>query len=69
MLIPRPKYTGPEARAVTDGEYTEEDYNWIRWFINVPDWKCPRCGGTMFGRMEYCIFCKVRHNTHTPKPT
>jgi hypothetical protein len=46
-----------------------EEHRRIQLYLNVKPWKCPECGATMFGRMLYCAYCKIRHNKHTPRPS
>lgn len=63
MLIPIPNDSNDnqsqmrsELNSTTTGD--QRDYQRIREYLNVPPWKCPVCKGTMFGRMEYCSYCK-----------
>jgi len=67
MRIPIP--TNNESEEVEDdGEikpYVSEKFIAF-WY--VPDWTCPKCEAVMFGRMTYCIYCKQRLHTHTPRP-
>lgn len=70
MIIPLPKYTEPEP---TVGEpasqsITEGQAEWIKWYLDVPNWICPVCQATMFGRMKYCVYCKARFNRDTIAP-
>ncbi len=45
-----------------------EESRRIELYLNVPPWICPLCGAKMFGRMTYCVYCKIRHCRHTPRP-
>jgi hypothetical protein len=62
MLIPRPTYSEPEIELPD-----KPDSRWIRWYLDCPSWKCVKCGAVMFGRMEYCVYCKMVLHTHTPR--
>lgn len=69
MLIPRPTYKEEESEPENDGTIKPYVTPWFRWFWNVPDWKCLICGAVMFGRVENCVYCRIRHNTLTPRPS
>jgi len=64
MIIPIPTDNTP-ANTDADGQLT---HDYIRWRINVPPWKCPKCGCVVFGRAKYCGYCKMQLNTHTARP-
>ena len=51
-----------------DWEKEWEDRRKIFLYLDVEPWKCPTCGGMNFGRMLYCIGCKVRHRGIIPRP-
>jgi hypothetical protein len=42
---------------------------WYDWYLNVPNWICPECQATMFGRVKYCVYCKQRLHKDTPRPS
>jgi len=67
MIIPIPTQNEPEPFEST--VIVDANYERIKKFLDVPDWKCTLCGAVMFGRMEYCINCKHTHKRHTPRPT
>ena len=67
MIIPLPHDNEPEQRKIDD-EYTSEQLEWIGEFWRIPDWQCTVCNSVMFGRVSYCIYCKLRLGKHTPKP-
>jgi hypothetical protein len=64
MLIPRPTQNEPEEPDVS--ELSSGAY--IKWYLDVPNWKCNVCHAVMFGRMTYCVYCKVRLGKDTPRP-
>lgn len=69
MIVPRPVHREEEP-VVKDEELdntlmTPE----FQAFWNVPDWKCIECGAVMFGRVLECVYCRVRLNTRTPRPS
>jgi hypothetical protein len=64
MIIPRPTYT-EQAKELNDGP----DYDYVRWYISCKNWTCVKCGAVMFGRVKYCVYCKIRLGTHTARPT
>ena len=74
MLIPLPKYK--EETADPKSEYTvhltpgeiQKEMDRVRKYLDVPNWTCEKCGAVMFGRMEHCVYCKVRLSTLTPRP-
>lgn len=55
-----------EKTTVVDSSW--EERRRIELFLNVKPWKCPDCGTTMFGRVLYCVYCKLRLGKHTPRP-
>lgn len=67
MLIPIPKYNEPEVSFKDEKELQDAAY--IKWYLNVKHWECPKCGTTMFGRILYCVYCKLKLGIDTPKPT
>jgi len=67
MIIPRPTHKEEESEAANDTSIKPYITQRFLDFWNVPDWKC-QCGAVMFGRVKYCIYCKHRLNTHTPRP-
>ena len=68
MLIPIPKYNEPEpvepTRAPVHNPETEAR---VKEYLNVPSWKCVKCKTTMFGRINYCVYCKLRLGIDTPR--
>ena len=64
MIIPPPRYEEPAVVVPTTDTKRDE---YIKWFLNVPSWKCTKCGAVMFGRMDYCVYCKMRLGIHTPR--
>ena len=66
MIIPRPTYR--EAPVDEGSSYDSPSIEWVRWYQSAADWKCGKCGAVMFGRVKYCVYCKVRLSTHTPRP-
>jgi hypothetical protein len=47
----------------------EKSYEFVTWYLNCAPWKCKECGTTMFGRMPYCSYCKVRLGKETLRPS
>lgn len=66
MIIPVPKYNEPELSFKDEKDLQDAAY--IKWYLNVPSWVCTHCKATMFGRMEYCVYCKLRLGIDTPRP-
>jgi hypothetical protein len=64
MIIPLPKHDESDPLPTK-----EVDYEWIRWYINCPNWTCVECGAVMFGRVLACVYCKTVFKKHTPRPT
>jgi|EndMetStandDraft_8_1072994.scaffolds.fasta_scaffold32728_4 predicted RNA-binding Zn-ribbon protein involved in translation (DUF1610 family) len=70
LITPPNDYGQPEPKeekVVTPCSW--EEHRRITLYLNVKPWKCPDCGATMFGRMLYCAYCKLRLNKHTPRPS
>lgn len=67
MLIPIPKYNEPELTYAQEHEL--QDATYIKWYLDVKHWTCPKCGATIFGRIIYCVVCKLRDGIDTPRPT
>ena len=66
MMIPIPQYNEPEK---TEAQFhSEEEAIRMKAYLNVPSWKCTHCKATMFGRMTYCVYCKLRLGIDTPRP-
>ena len=63
MIIPLPKH-----EELQEEQEENKDYARIKEYLNCPPWKCVKCKATMFGRMTYCVYCKLRLGIHTPKP-
>ena len=61
MLIPRPTQSEPEEPELSGAA-------WIKWYLDVPNWQCVVCQAVMFGRMTYCVYCKVKFGKDIPKP-
>lgn len=73
IITPPNDYGIPEPELIEDKPIlSEEQIFWrnrrVAIFLNVPNWKCAECGATMFGRMKYCVYCKLRLGKHTPRP-
>lgn len=60
MIIPIPKHDVQEV-------YIPPDTDRIEWYLNVPPWKCKKCGLTNFGRNEKCAdyTCREVRNEST----
>lgn len=68
MLIPIP--TKEETHKPVQPVRTDaEKDRWRAWYCNCPNWKCEHCGTTMFGRCMWCVYCKIKLNKHTPRPS
>jgi hypothetical protein len=63
--IPQPELIEPNE----DAQKIWERNRRIEIYLNVKPWKCGECGATMFGRMKYCVYCKLRLGKDTPRPT
>jgi predicted RNA-binding Zn-ribbon protein involved in translation (DUF1610 family) len=63
MIIPVP----------TDNELTIEQHEpntheYVRWYIDCTPWKCPECGSTVFGRCQFCAYCRYVLGKETKRP-
>ncbi len=67
MLIPIPTNEELQPQPTPIGISRVETER-IKRYMDCPDWKCGACGAVMFGRCKECVYCRVRLNTHTPKP-
>lgn len=47
---------------------SESKHEWIKWFLDCPNWICPVCVATNFGRNKYCAYCHGRNGIKTPRP-
>jgi hypothetical protein len=68
MLIPIPTHNEPDLEQPQHKNDAERD-RYIRWYMDCPSWKCDKCGAVMFGRMKYCVYCKLRLGVDTLRPT
>ena len=41
---------------------------WIKFYLDCPNWICPICIATNFGRNKYCAYCFGRNRVKTPRP-
>jgi hypothetical protein len=57
-MIINPPTDDPDEVAVTVGEDPSHEY--VKWFMNVPSWKCSKCGLTNHGRNEKCADWRCR---------
>lgn len=62
MIIPIPKYNELE---IPSEDWTPE---FALWFMDCPSWKCSKCGAVIFGRIKYCVYCKMVLHVDTPRP-
>lgn len=63
--IPQPEFL--EDKPVRPSRSDAENRR-IELFLNVNPWLCPECGTKMFGRCKECVYCRIRHSKHTPRP-
>lgn len=68
-LIPIPIHQESDQQDYEAPRDNAERDRYIRWYINCPNWKCDKCGAVMFGRMKYCVYCKMRLGVETLRPT
>jgi hypothetical protein len=64
MIIPLPTPGEPKLDTVFTQSKSIGDGNWIKWYLDCPNWKCA-CGVTNFGRNKNCArdVCRVARPT------
>jgi len=72
VIIPRPTHNDyllpyVEERAVPTGDQSRHSA-WVKWYLDAPTWKCPKCGCIISGRSANCVFCRLQHRIITPRP-
>ena len=71
MLIPRPTYNdyiSPIVETNIPAGDQSRRCAWVKWYLDAPTWKCPKCGCVMLGRSAECVFCRLQHRVITPRP-
>jgi len=58
----------PEISPIEQGEIPYSEYIRIKKFLDCPNWMCPACQTTNFGRNKNCAYCFGRKRTITPRP-
>jgi len=64
MIIPPPTYIEFETERREEGPV---DFRKIQDYLKCENWTCDRCGTIMFGRVEYCVYCKLKFGLTIPK--
>lgn len=73
LIKPPNDYGVPEPELIEDKPVEDAQKIWernrrITLYLDVKPWKCSECGAVMFGRMKYCVYCKLRLGKDTPRP-
>ena len=58
-------YPEPEKSEKSGGRHSNR---WYELYLDVPNWICPDCKATNFGRNAYCGGCFGRHGIKRPRP-
>jgi hypothetical protein len=67
-LISPPTDEEPEPATESQPVNTAFRDRWIKWFLDCPNWICPVCQATNFGRNKYCGYCHGRNGIKTLRP-
>lgn len=62
-IINPPKDNGITVQVFPEDEaigFTEQQYNYIKWYLDVKPWKCSNCEQTVFGRTKRCYCGNLR---------
>ena len=58
----------PSISEIEQGEIPYSEYLRIKRFLDVPNWMCPICTATNFGRNKNCAYCFGRRKIITKRP-